>query len=449
MPFRFGRLLLPAFILVSALIAFFVIRRNIRAAFGPQVALCPGPDHYGYTCESGEGYAYLDATNDTFLYEDDGVTRLELPFPFLFYGTSYGEVHVSSNGNVQFGSADARFGNECMNEGPVVDMGDMIAPFWDDLDLRFFGFLEYETFGTAPNRVFVIEWDDIPRFGDDSEARVTFEVQLFEQNYDLVFLYEDVTTVVGYNGSSATIGLQSEAQGLAMQYGCFQPVVANASRILFAHPDEPNEELGLDALIDSEQSISTSLAAKGHVAELIEGLEQMGPTVVSRLRNEWLNQVPGRFTEWRWLDLTGNGLEELALLWRGHPQNPELAQIVVLSIAPDSRPSLLVNERLSTRLEPLRQVTFAATADLTHDGNDDLLLLDRQTGWLGMVSMEAGDPDIFTVPERCDGRLVVKDSDDDDRLEIIRDGCGSGSRASFTWNGSDFVSSVSSVNESR
>ena len=168
-------------LLTAVVILFFVLRRDTQAAYGTAVALCPGPDLYGYTCDSGTAFAYIDATIDTRLYADDGVTSLDLPFPFTFYGTTYTEIQASSNGNLQFGNANAFFGNSCMDQAPVSGMGDMMAPFWDDLDLTAFGFLEYELVGEAPNRIFVLEWDNIPRFGDPDD-RVTFAVQLFEES---------------------------------------------------------------------------------------------------------------------------------------------------------------------------------------------------------------------------------------------------------------------------
>jgi hypothetical protein len=430
-----------------AVALFFLIRGSTRADYGPAIALCPGPDQYGYLCESGEGYAYLDAATDTLLYEDDGTTQLDLPFPFTFYGTTYTAVTASSNGNLQFGSDNAWFGNECMNGGPVSNMGDMIAPFWDDLDLRFLGFLESETFGVAPDRVFVVEWDDIPRFGDNDDDRVTFEVQLFEKSHDIVFLYEDVTTLGAYNGSSATIGLQSEVQGLALQYGCFQPVVADASGIYFPHPAEPNAQVGMDTVIHKEGETAPLPIAKGHVEELMEMVERWGPTVLDRLSDHWLSLTPQRVSDWRWLDMTGDGHDELLLLWRGDAQHPELSELMIIEYDRAGQTTLLFNERLSTRKAPRANVIIADAADVTHDGVYDVLLADSTSNRLEVVSATPGEPLIHSVPERCSGRLVLLDSDNDGRLEIIRDGCPSNGRIGYVWNGFEFVSTAAFANQ--
>ncbi|MFZ1397934.1 MAG: hypothetical protein WAS33_13590, partial [Candidatus Promineifilaceae bacterium] len=315
LPMRVLRRLYPWLLILFTVtvVLFFLFRQDTEAAYGTAVALCPGPDLYGYTCDSGTAFAYIDATTDTFLYQDDGVTTLDLPFPFTFYGTTYTQIQASSNGNLQFGNGNAFFANGCMNEAPVPGMGDMVAPFWDDLDLTGFGYLEYAIVGEAPDRIFVLEWDDVPRFGN-LDDRVTFAVQLFEASQDILFLYEDVTLLEGNNGSSATIGIQSEAQGLALQFGCNQPVVANASRIRFTEPEEANRDLGLETLAQNEAetavlpptTFSPQTYAKGDIPDLIAQLSLQGAAALPAMHTRWLSQNPPRSARWQWLDLTGN-----------------------------------------------------------------------------------------------------------------------------------------------
>lgn len=441
---------MPVIILLLSLLAvalLFLWRRSIRAEFGPAIALCPGPDQYGYACQSGAGFAYLDATHDTTLYEDDGTVAVDLPFPFTFYGTTYTSVQVSSNGNLQFDNSNPQFFNECLVDAAAPGMGDMIAPYWDDLDLVSFGFLETETFGATPDRIFVVEWDDIPRFGDDSDDRVTFEVQLFETSNDIVFLYENVATMVGYNGSSATIGLQSEAQRLALQYGCDQPVVADASGITFPHPAEPNRELGRESVVQQKASNTASPAAKGHVRELVEMLELWGPYVLNRMRGEWLNQRPARAADWRWLDLTGDGRDELVLLWHGGPDYPQLAQVVVLAPSEDAQMALLLDERLSTRRQSWARVNFLEMADLTGDRLVDIVFADAENGRVLVLTAAAGQPALYAVGPDCNGRTAVMDGDGDGRLDVVRDGCEAGGRVNFSWNGSEFTPSGSATGQ--
>jgi hypothetical protein len=458
--FRLARLILPLLLLVvvAALVYFFVFRARPGVAYGAAVALCPGPDQYGYTCEGADGYAYLDAATDSGLYLDDGVVALELPFPFTFYGTAYTEVVASVNGNLQFSSENPLYRLSCLADGPVAEMGDLIAPYWTDLDLRTTGFLETATMGTAPQRIFVIEWDGIPRFGSDPAETVTFEVQLFEGSNDIVFLYEDTTSPTGSNGSSALVGLQSEAQGVALQYSCNQPVIADGDGLRFPHPAEPNPELGMAEMVREQGGRGAGEQGSGGAEEtrevkepvrtLLDGLERGGAAVLPALRGEWLSGRPPRAFLWQTLDLTGDGTDEMVALWFGQPAHPELAEVAVLALASGGQEQVgqrvLLHAPLSTRQMPVGEVLVAETADLTGDRRPDLLLHDPQTGRLFVLAAPQlaaeAEPGValYPIAEACHGSLVVRDSNNDGLAEIIRDGCATPGRLHTVWDGESF-----------
>ncbi len=414
-------------------------RRPEEVVAGPAVALCPGPDFYGYTCASGDAFAYIDATHDTQLYQDDGTITLDLPFPFVFYGTTYTSVTASSNGNLQFDTANAAFFNDCLAPDPLPEMGDLIAPYWDDLDLRFFGFLETEVVGEPPDRIFVIEWDDIPRFGENTDDRVTFEVQLFETSHDIVFLYEDVTTFEGNNGQSATIGLQSGAQGLALQYGCNQPVVADAKGIYWPHPTEPNAEVGRETVMAPGVADPGLLYAKGEAVMVAEQLNRGETAVLARLRQHWLTQSPLLTSEWTWADLNGNGRSELILLWHSTIQYPELTHLAVLAADETNKFSVIFQQTLSNRQSLIYTPTIHTTADLTNDTYDDILIHDQTSGQTFVLGYYNNQIQLLTVPDLCTGSIIVRDVDENGRLDIIRDHCTTPGRTTHSWNGTEFA----------
>lgn len=394
-------------------------------------ALCPGPDFYGYTCESGAAFAYINATHDTFLYELDGVIPLQLPFAFTFYGTTYTELYASVNGNLQFGNNNSEYANTCLNKGVAAGMGDMIAPYWDDLDLRFSGFLETELVGETPNRIFVVEWDDVPRY--ETEEPVTFQVQLFEGSNHIVFLYENVSQTQDGNGRKATIGIQSEAQGLALQFGCNQAVVADASQIRFAHPDDPNNDVGM-AVLPVVRDQTASLTAKGVAAELMHRLNLRGESALADLHRQWVNQSPPVTAVWQHADLTGDGLPELIILRHSTTQYPHLSQLIVLTPDKAGHFSLLFDQALSTRLRAIPRVEIKHLEDdLTQDGLADVLLYAPDSGHLFVLTAVTGTLTLLPVPAQCHGGLAVM------QKEIVRDGCGSAGRTRTVWNGQEFV----------
>lgn len=425
---RFPLILLVIILFVAALFIF--RQRQLRADdYGPLLALCPGPDHYGYTCENGTAVAYIDAQNDTQLYQLDGVTEIKLPFPFTFYGTPYEEVIASSNGNLQFGNNNPNYINNCLAETPAADMGDMIAPYWDDLDLRAFGYLETAVVGEEPNRIFVVEWDSVPRF--ETGEPVTFEVQLFEGSHNIVFLYQQVQQSEGGNGRQATIGIQSEAQGLALQFGCNLPVVSDASQLQFSHPDNPNGEVGLAALPALPER-TTAVTAKGDTAELLRQLDLRGEVALADLRKAWLAQNPPLITSWERADLTGNGREELIIVRHSTVQQPHLSQVIVVASAETGQRSLLFDQALSTRAQALARVEIEYVGDLTADDQADILLAAPDSGHLLLLTAVNGSLELLPVPLQCSGSLTVQ------QAEIVRDQCGGNGRVRTFWNGQAF-----------
>lgn len=439
--------LLILFVVIIGLIWLVRGRRGEAVAAANPIVLCPGPDAYGYTCDNGAVYAYLDASHDTFLYEDDGVLAIELPFPFTFYGTTYQQVTASSNGNLQFSTADANYANACLElpvpaddeteafpGAAVPGMGDMIAPYWTDLDLRFYGYLETEVFGEEPNRIFVIEWDNIPPYDSEPEDGITFEVQLFEGSNDIVFLYQDVTSLTS-NGRNAAALLQSEAQGLAIQYSCNQAAIADLSGIAFPHPVEPDEEWGLDDAEEGEEAEAnaTSVVLKADAAALLHTLNlSSNPEArLVELRLHWASQAPARLSQWQWADINNDQRPELLLLWRSKPQ---LEQSRLLVLSPDSQGTftLLADVTLSSRTVQFEQLELAEVGDVTGDNKPEILLHDAVTGQSRVLVWREGRAIVYPLTENCKGRLGIVEGD------IVRDGCGR-ERITTTWNGLAFM----------
>lgn len=449
------RLLIFLFLLVAAGAGlFFLLRSGGAAAYGPAVAVCPGPDQYGYTCEEGASLQYVDATNDTQLYVDDGVVELDLPFPFTFYGTTYTSAWASTNGVLQFTTQSEAFENGCLDQGPAAEMGEMIAAYWDDLDLRLAGFLETETVGEAPERIFVVEWEDAPPVGALPSEGVTFALQLFEGSNDVALFYRDVTTTAGANGSSATIGIQSEAQGLALQFSCNSAAVGANERVHFRHPETANEAangalVGGGAVVTAETAAPRPASLKGSedAATLLARFNRLGAAGLPGLRAAWLAESPGRAFSWQWADVTGDGREALLALWRGPALHPELAELAVL--APEAgqiagqnaegEMTLLFNDLLSTRRQPLARPAIQAVADVTGEGAADVLIYDAAGGRGLVFSTAGGTARLHRLPAACSGRLALRDATGDGVLDVVGEKCEGAARAIFSWQGGRWV----------
>ena len=102
-------------------------------------------------------------------------------------------VNLSSNGNAQFLTNDTAFTNQCL---PWTAHNDTICPYWDDLYLVNSGFGIFTSVsGTAPNRIFNIEWRAQYFPGSGS---ANFELRLYEGQCRFDVIYG---TVSGSNTS--------------------------------------------------------------------------------------------------------------------------------------------------------------------------------------------------------------------------------------------------------
>jgi hypothetical protein len=302
-------------------------------------------------------------------------------------------VNVGSNGNLQFTTRNPLYPASCL--APAVRLGDVIAPYWADLDLTTQGALETAVVGEAPGRIFVVEWDNVPIYGNDIEDRVTFQAQLFESG-DIVFLYEDPATVAGGNGGAAVVGIQSERQGLSLSYSCRQPTLPAPGGLRLAHPAEPNPRPTEPE--DEPAAAAPPLPApqlKGPVADVVAALGTNGPASLASLRLRWLGERPARAFVWQAADLTGDAGEDVIAVWSGGPGATELAQVAVVSVA-DGTPAVLLDQRLATRAEGYRQMTVAEVTDLTGDGRAD----DAATRRQGDVVLSADRPRGHGRPQR-------------------------------------------------
>ncbi len=161
---------------------------------------------------------------DTGLVGDDRVTSaLPIGFPFRFYGETFTEFYLSTNGLLQFAGPTTQYANSCL---PPASSGlaRTIHVFWDDLRTDAFGLpngkIQYETVGTAPNRQLIAQWTNQYFFGSNLPMG-TFQAILFEGSNEIALQYRFLRQTES-RGSSATIGIQGPVGATAYQLGCNQ-----------------------------------------------------------------------------------------------------------------------------------------------------------------------------------------------------------------------------------
>jgi hypothetical protein len=147
---------------------------------------------------------------------DHSSTVVTLPFPFTFYGTAYSSVHVSASGVLAFGTTGVtNTSNACL---PQTTYSAFVAAFWEHLHPG--GNVYYQTFGTAPNRRFVVQWD-ATIFGGGA-TRIDVRAVLHEGSNDVDVCYGNTTSgSTTYDlGRSATSGIQGTSGATPLSYSC-------------------------------------------------------------------------------------------------------------------------------------------------------------------------------------------------------------------------------------
>ncbi|MDN5199954.1 DUF4347 domain-containing protein [Fulvivirgaceae bacterium BMA10] len=214
----------------------------------PYVFTSGGPDSFGYT------YIDSDETGGTIAFEDisgtgtatglgdEGETTVSMSFDFDFYGTTSRDLRISDNGTILFGAisgTDTRWNNR--GSFPTSTYTYIIAPYYDDFYPAASGGqgdIYYQELGTAPNRRFIVQWDDVEHWDLRAGTNgVTFQVVLYEGSNNIDFVYQDTDFGnAGYNdGSNATIGLNKDATD-ALQYSFNSASLSGVTSVRYSYP---------------------------------------------------------------------------------------------------------------------------------------------------------------------------------------------------------------------
>ncbi|MHC4498261.1 MAG: C25 family cysteine peptidase, partial [Planctomycetota bacterium] len=198
-----------------------------------------GPDEYGYYCfdsrdslyDQAPTYEWFEASTQPgqetlplpdWGSEDDCSVVRDISFPFQYYGETYTEITICSNGWISMGNSQTYHSFRNWNIPGALGPPAMIAPFWDDLRFQFSGSVHY--FYDFVNFRQVIEWKD-PRTTSSGVNR--FEIFLYDPSYwasstgdgIIVFQYHTFNNNDGSENYS-TIGIENwdQSDGVKVTY---------------------------------------------------------------------------------------------------------------------------------------------------------------------------------------------------------------------------------------
>jgi hypothetical protein len=211
-----------------------------------------GPDTYGYLAYDNTDTAYPEAPTYDWVeldpaYLGDGTEVVlgdygtyqdkskvvDLPFSFDYYGETYSQVTVCSNGWIAMGSTPLISYRNWTIPGAGGPNG-MLAAFWDNL-YQSGGSKVWEKYDSANHR-WIVEWSRM--LNDYNGATETFEIILYDPAYHttdtgdgiIVYQYQTVTNYDPTNGY-ATVGIESPDQLDGVLYTYFNDYAPGAATL--------------------------------------------------------------------------------------------------------------------------------------------------------------------------------------------------------------------------
>ncbi|HEU5474994.1 MAG TPA: carboxypeptidase regulatory-like domain-containing protein [Actinophytocola sp.] len=240
-------------------------------------------DQFGNFCVL-ETANYVEGDTALALSGDDAAVTVPLPFSFFFYGRTYNNAFVSSNGHINFLAQNTSFSNGAIPSAGTPNAA--LYPFWDDLLLDGSSRVFTKTAGTAPNRSFLVEWRNAMFFSGATTTRVDFEAVLNETG-EVSFVYRNLNPADGREtGNSATIGIENETGTDALQYSLNTSALSDGQSIRFKVPPhglltgtvtdfndgQPVEGATVEVLKGTDVVSSAATAANGtYTAHLLSG----------------------------------------------------------------------------------------------------------------------------------------------------------------------------------
>ncbi|MBJ10139.1 MAG: hypothetical protein CMP66_01590 [Flavobacteriales bacterium] len=120
-----------------------------------------------------------------FMTDDDVVGPFAIGFDFKFFGNTYNQFFLGSNGWISFSAGQTiSFTPKPLPSNDNVPLNVIMGP-WEDWDPSQIGVISFETIGQAPNRKLVVDFDVLGHYncGVDPSVLGDFQIVLNEQDF--------------------------------------------------------------------------------------------------------------------------------------------------------------------------------------------------------------------------------------------------------------------------
>jgi hypothetical protein len=164
-------------------------------------------------------------------------TYVPLGFNFVFHGNTYDRVNVYSNGFVLFGPvpSQTKYFSSALRVAVTSDPRNIIALAWTDWDPGLVPDpIRFETRGTAPNRRFILQFNNVPEYNSASRVgaispnagRLMSQLVLTEGTNDITIY---TNSLVVKNSSHTVTQAIEDATGLQASYDSVLNVVTGVT----------------------------------------------------------------------------------------------------------------------------------------------------------------------------------------------------------------------------
>jgi gliding motility-associated-like protein len=168
-------------------------------------------------------FSYTAGTNILVNTDDIWSPVINLPFTFCFFGNSYNQVVVGANGLITFDVS--RAGQYCewsfTGSSPIPSTTvytNSIFGAYHDIDPSLGGTIRYQIIGSAPCRIFVISYDNVPMYDDVflvgscfNIGHATHQIVLYETTNAIEVYMQQKRRCTGWNGGLGIVGIQNTA----------------------------------------------------------------------------------------------------------------------------------------------------------------------------------------------------------------------------------------------
>tara|TARA_B100000900_G_scaffold405715_1_gene415706 strand:+ start:2414 stop:3760 length:1347 start_codon:yes stop_codon:yes gene_type:complete len=127
----------------------------------------------------------LSQPYSVFMTDDDVMGPFAIGFDFKFFGNTYNQFYLGSNGWISFSAGQSiSYTPKPIPSNDNVPLNVIMGP-WEDWDPSQAGVISFETIGQAPNRQLVVDFDVLGNYncGIDPSVLGDFQIVLNEQDF--------------------------------------------------------------------------------------------------------------------------------------------------------------------------------------------------------------------------------------------------------------------------